>query len=146
MTRIVRTHYRYRRSPAGERKRHLMVSALCAMLGVAVTEPALSADNRFDGVYTGKRVLTKGSNQACLTEDDVSVTIHGEALTFTNSRLHDFTIGFEPHPDGSFDQISAGDQGAFVFIQGRIVGDAIEADVADSVCEHHWHLVRNGPA
>ena len=50
MTRIVRTHYRY--------KRHLMVSALCAMLDVALTEPALSADNRSDGIYTGKRVLT----------------------------------------------------------------------------------------
>ena len=138
MTRIVRTHYRY--------KRHPMVSVLCAMLGVALTEPALSADNRFDGVYTGKRVLTKGSNQVCLAEDDVSVTIHGEALTFTNSRLHDLTIGFEPHPDGSFNLLTAGGDGGYMFIQGRIVGDAIEADVADSVCEHHWHLVRNGPA
>jgi hypothetical protein len=53
-------------------------------------------------------------------------------------------IGFEPHPDGAFDEISStGDEGASVSIQGRIVGDAIEADVADSVCEHHWHVVRN---
>ena len=143
MTRIVTTHYRYQRPPG--RCLRLMVSGLCAMIGLAVIDPALGAEDRFDGVYTGKRVLTKGSNQTCPTEDDVSVTIRGEALTFTNSRLHNFTIGFEPHPDGSFDEISAGDEGAFVSIQGRIIGNAIEADVADSVCEHHWHLVRNGP-
>ena len=77
--------------------------------------------------------------------DVVLITIRGEALTFTNSRLHNSTIGFEPHPVGSFDEISStGDEGASVSIQGRIVGDAIEADVADSVCEHHWHVVRTG--
>jgi hypothetical protein len=140
MTRIVRTAYRYKHPPGCW---HLMALGLCAM--IVVTATALGADSTFDGVYTGKRVLTKGSNQTCPTEDNVSVTIRGEALTFTNSRLHNFTIGFEPHPDGSFDQISAGDQGAFVSIQGRIVGDVIEADVADSVCEHHWHVVRTAP-
>ena len=78
--------------------------------------------------------------------DVVLITIRGEALTFTNSRLHNMSIGFEPHPDGSFDEISStGDEGVSVSIQGRIVGDAIEADVADSVCEHHWHVVRNRP-
>jgi hypothetical protein len=29
-----------------------------------------------------------------------------------------------------------------VSIQGRIVGDTIEADDADSVCEHHRRLCR----
>ena len=140
MTRILTTPCRYRRPPGYW---HLMALGLCAM--IVVTATALGANNTFDGAYTGKRVLTKGSKQTCPTEDNVSVTIRGEALTFTNSRLHNFTIGFEPHPDGSFNQISAGDEGAFVSIQGRIVGDAIEADVADSVCEHHWHVVRTGP-
>jgi hypothetical protein len=143
MTRIVTTHHRHKRPPGCW---HLMVLGLCVMIGLAVMDPALGAENKFDGVYTGKRVLTKGSNQRCPTEDDVSVTIRGEALTFTNSRLHNMSIGFEPHPDGSFDEISStGDEGASVSIQGRIVGDAIEADVADSVCEHHWHVVRNRP-
>ena len=122
----------------------LVVSGLCGMISLAIVAPTWGAESKFDGVYIGKRVLTKGSNQTCPTEDDVSVTIRGEALTFTNSRLHNFTIGFEPHPDGSFNEISAGDEGGYVTIQGRIVGDAIEADVADSVCEHHWHLVRTG--
>jgi hypothetical protein len=143
MTRIVTTHHRHKRPPGCW---HLMVLGLCVMIGLAVMDPAFGAENKFDGVSTGKRVLTKGSNQRCPTEDDVSVTIRGEALTFTNSRLHNSTIGFEPHPDGSFDEISStGDEGASVSIQGRIVGDAIEADVADSVCEHHWHVVRNRP-
>jgi hypothetical protein len=139
---IVPTCCRYKRAPPG--CWHLMVLGLCVVIGLALTEPALGADNRFDGVYTGKRVLTKGS-QMCQTKDDVFVTIHGELLTLTNSRLRKFIMGFEPHPDGSFNQLTAGGEGGYVSIQGRIVGDAIEADVADSVCEYHWHLVRNGP-
>ena len=142
MTRIFRLTYRYKRPPGCW---HLMVSGLCVMIGLAITDPALGAENKFDGVYTGKRVLTKGSNQMCQTKDDVSVTIHAEVLTVTNSRLRNFTMGCEPHPDGSFHQLSSGDEGGYLSIQGRIVGDAIEADVADSVCEYHWHLVRNGP-
>jgi hypothetical protein len=144
MTRIVTANYRYKRP--SDRCLRLMVSGLCVMIGLAVIDPALGAENGFDGVYTGKRALTKGSSQTCPTEDDVSVTIHGEVVTITSSRLHNFTMGFEPHPDGSFDQLTAGAEGGYLSIQGRIVGDAIEADVADSVCEHHWHLVRNGPS
>ena len=140
MTRIVTTA---RRAPPG--CWHLMVLGLCVMISLAATDPALGAENKFEGVYTGKRVLTKGSNQACLSEDDVSVTIHGEALTFSHGRLHNFTIGFEPHPDGSFSQISTGVEGSLLSIQGRIVGDAIEADTADSACEYHWHVQRTGP-
>jgi hypothetical protein len=143
MSSIVTAHYHYKRPPGWCLR--LMVSGLCVMIGLAVISPALGAEDRFDGVYTGKRALTKGSNQACLTGDNVSVTINGEALTFTNSRLHNYSIGFEPHPDGSFNEISAGDEGAFVTIQGRIVGDGIEADVADDVCEYHWHLTRTRP-
>jgi hypothetical protein len=140
MDRIVRTTYRYKR-PA--RCRRLMALGLCAMIAAAAT--ASGTDSTFDGVYIGKLVLTKGSNQTCPDVSTVSVTIRGKALTFTNSRLHSFSIGFEPHPNGSFSQISAGDRGAFVSIKGHIAGDAIEADVADSVCEHHWHVVRTAP-
>ena len=140
MTRIVRTAYRYKRPP---RCWHLMALGLCAM--IVVTSAALGADSTFDGVYIGKRVLTKGSDPTCPDAGTVSVTLRGEALTFTNSRLHSISIGFKPQPNGSFSQISAGGGGAFVSIKGHIVGDAIEADVADSVCEHHWHVVRTAP-
>jgi hypothetical protein len=55
----------------------------------------------FDGDYSGKRVLTKGSaGPDCPAEDDVSVTIHGGTLTFTNSALKKFTQPFYPGPDG----------------------------------------------
>ena len=60
MTRIVRTAYRYERPP---RCWHLMALGLCAM--IVVTATALGADSTFDGVYIGKRVLTKGSDQTC---------------------------------------------------------------------------------
>ena len=99
MTRIVRTAYRYKRPP-------LMALGLCAM--IVVTATALGADSTFDGVYIGKRVLTKGSDQTCPDAGTVSVTLRGEALTFTNSRLHSISISFKPQPNGSFSQISAG--------------------------------------
>ena len=39
---------------------------ICALIGLAVAEPVLSAENEFDGVYTGKRLLTKGpTRSAC---------------------------------------------------------------------------------
>ena len=142
MTRIVRTAYRYKRQPS--RCLRLMISGLCVMAGLDVVDPAWGYENKFDGAYTGKRVLTKGSDQTCPTEVTVSATVRDGALTFTNMRLKSFSVGFDPHPDGSFNEITAGDQGAFVTIHGRIVGDAIEADVDDGVCEHHWHLVRAG--
>jgi hypothetical protein len=140
---IVTTHYRYKRLPPGCWK--LMVSGLCVMIGLAITEPVLSAGNTFDGVYAGKRVLTKGPNRACPTEDDVSVTIKGSALQVTTSRLRAHPMGFNAHPDGSFGQISSGGPGGYlVFIRGRIRGDVLDADVADRNCEHHWHLTRTG--
>ena len=74
-------------------------------------------------------MLTKGSGPLCRpAEDDVSVSIHSEALTFTNGALKKFVIGFFPRQDGSFDQIGTAD-GDTVHILGRITGDVIEADV-----------------
>jgi hypothetical protein len=120
----------------------MMVSAICGLLVLAGAEPVLGAADTFDGAYTGKRVLTKGSGPACPTEDDVSVTIHGEALTFTDSALRDFSIGFSPHQDRSFGLISASISGNAVLIRGRIVGEVLEADVTNGPCEHHWHLTK----
>jgi hypothetical protein len=77
--------------------------SLCWVICLALAGPALAAEGKFDGTYIGKRMLAKGVDQTCPTEDNVSVTIiHGVALTFSNSRLRGFIIGFEPHPDGSF--------------------------------------------
>jgi hypothetical protein len=78
---------------------------MCVMFYLAVAGPALGGANTFDGVYTGKRVLTAGSGPSCPGEDNVSVIIHGETLTFTNSALQNFLIAFTPHEDGSFNQI-----------------------------------------
>jgi len=82
-TRIVPTYYRTKR-PLPESSRgpthRLMVSTICGLLVVAVAEPALGAADTFDGIYIGKQVLTKSPGPGCPTEDDdVSVTIHGEA-------------------------------------------------------------------
>jgi hypothetical protein len=117
-------------------------SGLClAVAGIS----ALGAEHNFDGVYTGKRSLTKGSaGPDCPAEDNVSVTIHGETLTFTNSALKKFTQPFYPGPDGSFGQTYTDAGGAIVHYHGRIIGDVMDADVTNYAtnppCEYHWHL------
>jgi hypothetical protein len=121
-----------------------LASALGLCFAVAGS-PTLGAEHTFDGDYSGQRILTKGSaGPECPAEDDVSVTIHGETLTFTNSVLKKFTQPFDPDPDGSFGQTYTAEGGAVVHYHGRIVGDVIEADVANygtnPPCEHHWHL------
>src|SRR5215471_3361306 len=79
---------------AGERKmisrsrsksspeRRLMFTLIFGMICL-VAGPALSAEpeHKYDGVYTGKRSLTKGTaSTTCPAEDDVSVTITGETM------------------------------------------------------------------
>ena len=115
-------------------------SALGLCLAI-VGSPALGAEYTFDGDYSGKRVLTKAANDpSCPAEDDVSVTIHGEVSTFTNSTSKKFVIGFFVRQDRSFDQIHTDVDGDTVHILGRIIGDIIEADVNNPPCEYHWHL------
>ena len=132
----------YRKSEHGR-----VLCAIYGMICLAITGPASAAGNTFDGVYTGKRLLTKGPTSAqCPAEDPVSVTINGRSLTatFTNSALKDFAIGFDPQPDGSFDEAYDDVGGASIFIKGRIAGDSIDADVTNysTTCTHHWHLTK----
>jgi hypothetical protein len=120
-----------------------MVSALCGLLLFAVAEPVVTAADTFDGVYTGTRVLKDGSDPACPTsDDDVSVAIRGAELTFTNSELRNFVIGFAPHQDGTFSQIYTDVGGGSVLIRGRIEGGVLDADVANGPCQHHWRLTK----
>jgi hypothetical protein len=120
-----------------------LAPALGLCLAVAGS-PALGAEHTFDGVYSGKRVLTKGSaSSICPAEGDVSVTVNGETLTFTDRELQKTTQPFYPDPDGSFGQTFTGRGGDVVHYHGRIVGDVMDADVANyaiAPCEYHWHL------
>jgi hypothetical protein len=115
-----------------------MFGLICLVAGSALTaEP----QHKYDGVYTGKRSLTKGTaSTTCPAEDDVSVTIDGETLTFTNSALKKYFMPFDPSPDGSFGQTHTDESGAVVHYHGRITEDVIEADVETRDCEYHWHL------
>src|SRR5215472_7365780 len=110
-----------------------LAAALCLSLAVAGI-PALGAEHAFDGSYSGKRVLTKGSGPDCPAEDNVSVNIHGEVLSFTNSALRNLGIGFYPQQDGSFHLTYTGDGGVIVNILGHINGGVIEADVTNPPC------------
>ena len=118
--------------------------ALASVLGLCLTVagiPTLGAKHTFDGAYSGKRMLTKGAaGLNCPAEDDVSVTIHGEVLTVTNSTYKNYSTGFYPRPDGSFGGIFTGQGVTDSYYRGRIVGDIIEADVSNPPCEYHWHL------
>lgn len=123
---------------------------LAAVVGLCLAVagiPALGAEHSFDGVYSGKRVLTKGSGPMCPAEENVSATIHGRTLTFTNSVLKKFTIIFDPNRDGFFDEIYASEGGDTVKIRGRVIGEVIEADVTNYAtnppCEHHWHMKKD---
>ena len=111
---------------------------ICLVAGSALSaEP----EHKYDGVFTGKRSLTKGTaSSTCPAEADVSVTIHGETLTFTNSALKKYTMPFDPSPDRSFGQTHTDDSGGIVHYHGRITGDVIEADVENPDCKYHWHL------
>jgi hypothetical protein len=135
----------------GTLEHHLVALELCGVIHLAATGSSIGADSTYDGAYTGQRLLTEGPIAACPTEEEVSATIKGGVLTFTNSRLKKFGIGFNPDPNGSFKliNINAGG-GALVYdetgggtvtIQGRIKGDVIDADVVNGPCTHHWHLV-----
>ena len=115
-----------------------LLSAICGMICLVVARSG--AENTFDGVYTGKRVVTKGSGPTCLGAQDVSVAIGNGVLTVTSGQYQGFALGFNPQPDGSFDETYVGNGGGYVDIRGRIVGDWLDADVTDPHCEHHWHL------
>lgn len=110
------------------------------MVLLSLATPRVTLADPFDGTYTGKRVLTKGDTPTCPTEDNVSVTINGNVLTFTNSALKDFGIGFYPQPDGSFDKVDTEMGGDVVTIRGRVTGNTLDADVTNGPCQHHWHL------
>lgn len=116
-----------------------MLSMMCGIALLGLATPAVALAGSFDGTYTGKRVLRKGDKTLCPTQEDVSVTIKDGTLTFTNSALKSFAIAISPEPDGSFDDVSEVG-GAVVAIRGRMVGNALDADVTNGPCQHHWHL------
>ena len=123
-------------------ERRLAVSGICGMICLAVAGSALSAEDTFDGVYTGKRVLAKDTGgPGCPAAEEVSVIIQGKMLSFTNSELKNFVIAFNPHQDGSFLEIYVDPfDDDTVTVQGRIAGGFLDADVTNPPCEHHWHL------
>jgi hypothetical protein len=113
-----------------------------------VAGPALGAEHRFDGIYTGKRLLISGARSTCPTTENVSITIDGNALAFTNSALKKFTIAVFPSRNGSFGETYADEGGDTVKIRGRVIGDVLDGDVTDygtdAPCGHHWHLKKKG--
>ena len=131
------SHWRSKSRP----ERRLMLSLTFGMICL-VAGSALSAEHKYDGVYTGKRSLTKGTaSPTCPAEDDVSVTITGETLTITHSRLKNYVMPFDPGPDGSFGQTHIEGDAVYHY-HGRIIGDVMDGDTDNFDCEYHWHLTR----
>jgi hypothetical protein len=104
---------------------------------------ASAAAHMFDGVYTGKRVVTKGPASRCSAEADVTITIKSGTVRFAvGSNRSSIVIRFEPRPDGSFRRLSRGIDGSAGIVKGRIVGDVVDADVINARCEFHWHVTK----
>jgi hypothetical protein len=112
-------------------ERRKVLSAIGGMIGLAVVGAALGAENTFDGVYTGKRVLAKDTGgPGCPAAEEVSVIIQGKMLSFTNSELKNFVVAFNPHQDGSFLEIYVDPfDDDTVTVEGRIAGGFLDADV-----------------
>ena len=131
------SHWRTNRRPGRRQTLSLMCGMICLVAEPALAEP----EHKYDGVYTGKRSLTKGTaSTTCPAEDDVSVTITGETMTFTNSALKNYTMPFDPGPDGSFGETHIDQGGAVFHYHGRIIGDVMDVDADNHDCEYHWHL------
>jgi hypothetical protein len=107
------------------------------MACLAVAAAASGAENRYDGVYAGKRSLVKGPALVCPDEENVSLIIRGDTLSFTDSQAHG-TIPFDF--TGSFYLSGLNKYEETMTIYGRIVGDTLDVDVTNPPCEHHWHL------
>jgi len=134
------SHWRSKSRP----ERRLMLSLIFGMMCL-VAGSALSAEptHKYDGVYTGKKSLTKGTaSTTCPAEADVSVTITGETLAWTDSAYKNFTQAFDPAPDGSFGETHIDAGGNVFHYHGRIVGEVIDADTDNPDCDYHWHLKR----
>jgi hypothetical protein len=113
---------------------------VCSLAFLSIAAPAAEAGGSFEGDYTGKRVLTNGPANDCPAEDNVSVTIRDHTLTFTNSAVQNYVIPFDPKPDGTFDETHMSVGGDIVAIEGRIAGGALDAEVNNPPCLHHWWL------
>jgi hypothetical protein len=124
----------------GKSRHRVAFSALCGIICFAVAGLARSSEHKFDGVYVGKRWPTTGSDSRCLAEEDISVVIRGESLTFSSNEFRKFAMGFYPRADGSFNQSHVHVEGAYVTIRGLVTGDIIQADVINPPCEYHWSL------
>jgi hypothetical protein len=109
---------------------------------LAIAGAALAASSQFDGVYLGTRTPTRGSTPPCSPREMVSVTIAGNVLHFTNSKLQNFGLEFDPNTDGSFDTDYVDDGGATVDIRGRVAKGILDAHVVNyaTSCEYDWHL------
>jgi hypothetical protein len=116
--------------------------ALLLIAWTVLAVPAISAEVSIDGTYTGERVLEEGTPGPCVPTEPVSLTIRGESLSFTNSRVKNYTISFAPHLDGSFAQLSADIGGEVVDIRGHVGDGVLDADVNSASCSHHWHVER----
>jgi hypothetical protein len=115
---------------------------LPVMACIIIAGLTLGASNSYDGTYAGKRSLTDGNTPFCAGQENVTVTITGSTLKFTNSEWRDMPMRFNPRPNGAFGGSFEDPGGHVVDVSGEATGTAIDADVLNygNGCGHHWHL------
>jgi len=64
-----------------------MLLVMCGVAWVAVGAAASAAEDKYDGIYIGKRSLVKGPSQ-CLAEESVTIIIKGDTVSFADSQEH----------------------------------------------------------
>lgn len=114
--------------------------ALSLIACMTLAAPAFA--DPLDGTYIGERVLIMGDPTGCVLKDPVSVTIKGNALTFSDSQTKGYTISITPDPDGFIGQLASDEAGKIVQLRGHLEKDELDGDVIGPICSHHWHLVR----
>lgn len=126
---------------------HLRTSSIVLCTCLAVAGDAWAADT-FDGVYLGKAFVTRANNDRGCGADDVPV--NSKAVVKHNKfsrKWSSIMLHIEIAEDGSFSSSAyyrATKAGVLVVtIEGRIVGDDLEADIGHLSCQFHLSLRRS---
>jgi hypothetical protein len=103
-------------------------------------DAAAVAANPFDGTYVGQRSITRGTESACGRAGSATLTV---ADGHVSREYGHATITSAVGPDGSFSasaQYMLSPRVNTARIEGRISGEALEADVEGYACKFHYSL------
>jgi hypothetical protein len=109
--------------------------------------PAAAPAGSFDGRYTGSISVTKAHNNWCETSPTVSLSVQGNAFTWTLVRpnlpqgeLYSPTFEVSVGPDGAFTVQGGNDK--LTSLAGRIVGTHMTGEIEGKYCGYVFSAER----